>query len=187
MKRHKRTILLISTFAVLLAGWIGFTVWREKRFLPQIQIAARRYGVDPLLVKAVIWRESRFRPDKQGRKGEIGLMQIQEPAAREWASAERLRSFAHETCSDPGTNTLAGTYYLGKLLQRYAATDNPIPYALADYNAGRSNVLKWNAGTGTTNSAAFIQQIGFPGTQGYVRSVMRRYALYRFLSGLGWS
>ena len=100
-------------------------------------------------------------------------------AAREWADAEHLPGFEHEHCFDPGTNTLAGTWYLGKLLRRYAQTDDPLPYALADYNAGRGNVLKWNQGAAATNSAAFIEQIGFPGTRDYVRSVMRRYARYQ--------
>jgi soluble lytic murein transglycosylase len=106
-------------------------------------------------------------------------MQLQEEAAREWASAERLQAFEHEHCFDPGTNTLAGAWYLRKLLRRYAQTDNPLAYALADYNAGRGNVLKWKQGVATTNSMAFIAQIGFPGTKEYVRSVMRRYAHYQ--------
>jgi len=38
-----------------------------------------------------------------------------------------------------------------------------LPYALADYNAGRANVLKWRNGSAMTNSAALIDQIGFPG------------------------
>ena len=76
-------------------------------------------------------------------------------------------------------STLAGTWYFRKLLKRYAHTDNPIPYALADYNAGRGNVLKWNQGAAVTNSVAFIAQIGFPGTRDYVQSVLRRYAHYR--------
>jgi soluble lytic murein transglycosylase len=106
-------------------------------------------------------------------------MQLQEEAAREWASAEHLDRFEHEHCFDPGTNTLAGTWYLRKLLRQYAHTDNPVPYALAGYNAGRGNVLKWNQGVAATNSAAFIVQIGFPMTKTYVRSVMRRYEHYR--------
>jgi soluble lytic murein transglycosylase len=106
-------------------------------------------------------------------------MQLQEEAAREWAAAEHLVTFEHEQCFDPGTNTLAGTWYLRKLLRRYAQTDNPVPYALADYNAGRGNVLRWNMGAAATNSAAFFEQIGFPGTKAYVRAVMRRYAHYQ--------
>jgi peptidoglycan lytic transglycosylase len=186
--KRRRTILILLLF--LVAG-IALSLWREKvgegKFIPQIRAAARRYGVDPLLVKAIVWQESRFKPDVRGRKGELGLMQIQEIAAQEWADTERIPSFVHEKCLDPGTNTLAGTFYFGKLLRRYSKTDNPIPYALADYNAGRGNVLKWNGGAAATNSAAFIAQIRFPATGSYVKAVMRRYALYRFLSRFGWS
>jgi soluble lytic murein transglycosylase len=185
--KWRKRILFSSLFVVA-----GFAVYlwrqeqREKRFFPQMQAAGRRFHVDPLLVKAVAWRESRFNPDVRGHSGEIGLMQIQETAAQEWADAEHIVSFEHEQCFDPGTNTLAATFYLAKLLKRYARTDDPVPYALADYNAGRGNVLKWNGGGAATNSAAFIEQIGFPGTKAYVQSVMRRRALYRWLGRVGW-
>jgi len=144
-----------------------------------IAAAARRYSVEPALIKAVVWRESRFNPRAQGRAEEIGLMQIREDAAREWADAERVAGFEHVHCFDPGTNTLAGTWYLKKLMRRYLQTDNPAIYALADYNAGRGNVLKWSGGAAATNSAVFLDQIGFPGTREYVRSVLERYAHYR--------
>ena len=185
MKRHR----LIFIFALLVAGGVMICVWHEERleekFTPQIRAAAGRYGVDPLLVKAVIWRESRFNPNARGTSGEIGLMQIQELAAQEWADAEHTPAFLHAHCFDPGTNTLAATFYLAKLLKRYSKTDNPVPYALSDYNAGRGNVLKWNNGAAATNSVAFIEQIGFPGTRVYVKSVMRRREIYRFLSRFG--
>jgi len=106
-------------------------------------------------------------------------MQIQEEAAREWAEAERLTNFEHRSCFDPGTNTLAGTWYLRKLLRRYKATDNALPYALADYNAGRGNVLKWAKDEAATNSSVFIEHIGFPSTKSYVQEVMDRYEHYR--------
>jgi len=112
-------------------------------------------------------------------------MQLQEAAAQEWADAEHITSFEHEHCLDPVTNTLAGTWYLKKLLKRYAQTDDPLPYVLADYNAGRGNVLKWNTGPAATNSALFIQQIRFPGTRGYVQTIIRRRNFYRFLSHVG--
>src|SRR6266487_562064 len=82
------------------------------------------------LVKAVVWRESRFNPNARGAAEEIGLMQLREEAAREWAEAEHVHGFAHEHCFDPVTNTLAGTFYLKKLLKRYRQADDPVPYAL---------------------------------------------------------
>ena len=176
--RWLRPILVL-----LLVGGPGAYWWWQGRLERSqdgpIRAAARRYGVEPALIKAIVWRESHFHPGARGRAEEIGLMQLQEEAAREWASAEHLETFVHEHCFDPGTNTLAGTWYLRKLLRRYAQTDDPLPYALADYNAGRGNVLKWNQRAAATNSAAFIGQIGFPGTRDYVRSVLRRYAHYR--------
>ena len=168
---------------VLLAlGVIAYWGWdyrRERRFDSLILAAANRYQIDPALVKAVVWRESRFDPDARGRAGELGLMQIRAAAAAEWAAAERIPVFEHHACLDPATNTLAGAWYLKKLLLRYQDTDNPAAYALADYNAGRSNVLKWLNGPAATQSAAFIRQIGFPATRDYVRAILRRADDYR--------
>ncbi|MBI2928094.1 MAG: lytic transglycosylase domain-containing protein [Verrucomicrobia bacterium] len=169
--------VLVLALAAGIGGWLHF--WRrEHRFDGLIQAAAGRYGVDPALVKAVVWRESSFDPHARGRAGEIGLMQLGEIAAQEWADAERLTNFTHEHALDARTNTLAGARYLGKLLKRYAHTDNPTVYALADYNAGRTHVLRWNKGAAATNSAAFLAQMDYPGTQHYVRSILERRGQY---------
>ena len=177
MKRAAPILLVL-----LALGAVAFWLWqksrREHRFDTEIASAARRYGVEPALVKAVVWRESYFNPSARGRAGELGLMQLQEIAAQEWADAEHDTNFVHAHCLDARTNTLAGARYLAKVLRRYTNTDNALPYALADYNAGRGNVLKWLNGAAATNSAAFIEQIGFPATREYVRSIERRREKY---------
>lgn len=175
MRRRYLLLLLVLPLAVY---W-GFIYWREHRFDGAIAAAARRYQMDPALIKAVIWQESRFNPNARGTAGELGLMQVREIAALEWASSEHILPFDHAACLNPATNALAGTWYLKKTLSRYQQTDDPVPYALADYNAGRGNVLKWRAGSAITNSAAFINQIGFPSTKAYVRSVLKRREHYQ--------
>ena len=179
VKRIRLIVVLLLLVALPAGVWFGHEEWLEHSQDGVIRAAAQRYGVEPALVKAVVWRESRFRPDVRGRAGEIGLMQIREDAASEWAESEHNTNFIHETCLDPVTNTLAGTFYLAKAMRRYMKTDNAVPYALADYNAGRGNVLKWNSGEAATNSAVFVTQIAFPGTSNYVLSVMRRAEHYR--------
>ena len=77
------------------------------------------------------------------------------------------------------TNTMAGTWYLARLLKRYDGTDDPVAYALADYNAGRKNVLRWITGAARTNASAFVSQITFPGTRTYIESVQKRRDQYR--------
>jgi soluble lytic murein transglycosylase len=179
MKRWRLALSVILCLVVMRATYWWWDGRRERSQDGPIRAAAQRYGVEGSLIKAVVWRESRFDPKVRGRAGEIGLMQLQEAAAQEWADAEHIANFQHEHCFDPGTNTLAGAWYLRKLLRRYTQTDNPLPYALADYNAGRANVLKWNHGGAATNSAAFIAQIEFPSTKSYVASVIRRCKRYR--------
>ena len=179
-----RRAFRISAFLFLIFNLLFLTpflyhYWREHRYDKVILAAARRYQVDPGLVKAIVWRESNFDSRAQGRAGELGLMQIRAPAAQEWAKSEHLATFRHTDCLDPATNTLAGTWYLKKLLKRYPQTDDPIPYALADYNAGRGNLLKWDHGAAQTNSAAFLDQIEFPTTRAYIQAITKRAPAYR--------
>lgn len=167
--------------SLLLLAWVADR-WRRAHLESSqdrnIRAAARKYGVDPALIKAVIWRESRFNPRARGTKGETGLMQIMEGTGGDWAQAQRIPLYTRFILFDASKNIDCGTWYLHKLLGRYQRTDDPVPYALADYNAGRGNVLKWLKGEATTNSAIFIEQIGFPSTKDYVRSVMERRARY---------
>ena len=94
-------------------------------------------------------------------------------------AAEKLTNFHHEQLADPGSNTLCGTWYLAKLLRRYSATDDAVPFALADYNAGRGHVLRWNGGVAATNSAQFLAQMTFPGTRRYIETIRERREKYR--------
>jgi peptidoglycan lytic transglycosylase len=171
-------------FGIILLG--GLTAYynlvtsrKEHSQDSYILAAAQTYAMDPALIKAVVWRESRFDPRARGGKGEIGLMQIGKLAAQEWAAAEHVASFRHEQLFDPALNTMAGTWYLRKVMRRYTGTDNPLRYALADYNAGRAQVLRWNKGAASTNSVLFLQQIDYPSTRRYVESIIKKYSKYR--------
>ena len=177
-RRKWLPIVALVIIADAVGGWLYYRYRREHSQDEVIRAAAARYGVDAALVKAVVWRESWFNPEVRGKAGEIGLMQIREPAAREWAEAERIAGFQHEHILDPGSNTLAGAWYLAKLLRRYPQADDPVPYALADYNAGRGNVLRWNQGAAATNSQQFLAQMTFPGTRRYIETVAERRARY---------
>jgi soluble lytic murein transglycosylase len=183
VSKHRRlkwaaVIALVLIFLVLGAIQV-FRTYRENSHDQLILAAAQKYGVDPALIKAVVWRESRFDPNARGGAGEIGLMQIREAAADEWAKAEKIRFFSHQHLYDPAKNLLAGTWYLGKLLRRYPRTDNPIVYALADYNAGRTHVLRWNKGPASKDSAQFLKQMDYPGTRAYITAVQQRQQHYR--------
>ncbi len=133
----------------------------------------KKYGVDPRLVKAVVWRESRFSTSKIGAAGERGLMQVGEAAARDWATAHKIEVFVYADLFDAKTNLEAGTWYLSRALEHWKDREDPMPFALAEYNAGRSRVEKW--ATGSDDAGGMLRAASGSGTRQYVDDVLRRY------------
>jgi soluble lytic murein transglycosylase len=156
--------------------------WRYDRYDDLIRQASERYGVAPELIKAVIWRESQFRPHKVGSQGERGLMQITEKAATDWARAEKIQTFAPTDLFDPKVNIEAGTWYLNRALKRWSSKDDPVPFALAEYNAGRTRVQRWvqDSGMGETAGAGDLRAVmDFPTTKNYIAAISARYEFYK--------
>lgn len=154
---------------------------RFTRYDVLIAQAAARHGVNPSLVKAVIWRETRFQPQIQGSHGERGLMQITEVAAADWVKSEKIETFTPTDLFDPKTNIEIGTWYLGRAIKHWAHKDDPIPFALAEYNAGRTRVKRWEKSSGpvTDFTAEDLKGVmDFPLTKQYVTSILARYRHY---------
>lgn len=166
-------VLVSGLLALFAAGWAGRRAWQARRFDPAIARAAREYAIDPRLIREVIRRESRFQPDACGAAGERGLMQITEGAASEWFDAHGRARLSGEALSDPELNIRIGSWYLARALRRWADREDPLPYALAEYNAGRANALRW-AET-HDGAGAFVEAITFPGTRRYVETIETRY------------
>lgn len=161
---------------------------RFGRYDDLIIEASKRYSVPPELIKAVIWRESRFHPDKTGQHGERGLMQITEGAASDWARVEKIEGFVPTNLFDPKVNIVAGTWYLKKALDHWAAKDDPVPFALAEYNAGRTRVKRWvnDSGRGETAGADDLQTaMDFPATKSYIAAIIARQDFYKRRSEFG--
>jgi soluble lytic murein transglycosylase len=154
---------------------------RFARYDSLIAQAGERHGVNPALVKAVIWRETRFQPQMQGNHGERGLMQITEVAAADWVKAEKVETFVPTDLFDPKTNIEIGTWYLGRAMKHWAHKDDPIPFALSEYNAGRTRVKRWEKSSGDISEFTAEDLRGamdFPLTKQYVASIIERYGHY---------
>jgi hypothetical protein len=113
--------------------------------------AARRHGLPPELVLAVVAVESGFRPDAVSPKGAQGLMQLMPATAGSLGVADAF---------DPAQNLDGGSRHLGQLLTVY---DGDLTRALAAYNAGEGAVQRHG---------------GVPPyreTRAYVKKVLQRY------------
>jgi soluble lytic murein transglycosylase len=154
---------------------------RFQRYDSLFQSTAATRGLDPMLVKAVAWTESRFDPEKFGSKGERGLMQVSERAANEWARENKIDNFRVEELFDSKKNVEAGTWYLQRAWQHWEQEPDPLPFALAEYNAGASRALRWAGGEQAPPMSAkdFLANVDYPGTRKYVESIIARYQFYK--------
>lgn len=151
---------------------------RFAQYDPIIISVAAEHRLDPMLVKAVVWRESRFDNRKYGTAGERGLMQVSAKAANEWARENKVENFKLDDLFDPKTNLEAGSWYLRRAIDHWQNEAEPLPFALAEYNAGASRAQRWVGADGITTNQ-FLDNIDFPATRRYVQSILDRYAFYK--------
>ena len=106
-------------------------------FKEYILQASEAHSVPPRIILAIIKAESRFNSKARSRVGARGLMQLMLPTARDVARDKKLKA-----CElfDPELNIYLGTKYIRSHLDYFK---EDIPLALASYNAGRGNVLKY--------------------------------------------
>lgn len=120
-----------------------------------INSQAEEYGVDPALVKAIIRAESDFDPHAVSGAGARGLMQLMPSTALEMQVDDIF---------DPVQNVGGGVQYYARMLELF---NNDTRLALAAYNAGPGNVLRYGG----------IPP--FKETRNYVPKVLKFYDTYK--------
>lgn len=97
-------------------------------FQAEIAAAAREFGVEEAIVRAVIHAESAYNPTAVSRAGAQGLMQLMPPTARRFGVTDSY---------DATQNIRGGVQYLSWLLKRF---NGNLTLAAAGYNAGEGAV-----------------------------------------------
>ena len=127
-----------------------------KLYNKQIVKVAKKYGVDPALVHAVILAESQYNADAISRRGAIGLMQLMPDTAERYKVSDAF---------DANQNIRGGAQYLRDLIKTF---DGDLELAVAAYNAGEGAVMR---------SGRKIPP--YPETVAYVPKVMAFYRKYQ--------
>ena len=176
------------------------------RYAEPVAQAAKRHGLAPSLIYAVIETESAFNPRARSPVPAFGLMQlVPRTAGRDaWAF---LHGVPHEpdsdTLYDPSVNIALGTAYLKLLSSQYLGAisdETSRTYAtIAAYNTGAGNVAKAFDGTTRIATAAHLintlspgetlrrltMQLPYEETRRYLTAVVAREARYRGFDGSG--
>jgi soluble lytic murein transglycosylase-like protein len=127
----------------------------ERLYHPIIIQAASHHQIDPALVKAIIMAESSYNPRAISKKGAKGLMQLMPATAQ---------ALGVEDSFNPKQNISGGVRYFKKLVNRF---DGDVKLALAAYNAGSKNVMRYQG----------IPP--FKATRYYIKKVFKYYQLYK--------
>jgi soluble lytic murein transglycosylase len=144
-----------------------------------VQAAAAQYGVDPLLIWAVMREESRYDPEADSYVGARGLMQVM-PATQEWIAEEMGEEIAPGDAYDPETNIRMGAWFLRFLSDHF---QDDLELVIAAYNGGAGSVDSWLADPLVSNRDDLLRWIRYGETREYLSRVLLSYRVYRALYG----
>jgi len=108
---------------------------------------AHQYGVNPLLIKAIIKVESNYQANARSPKGALGLMQVLPTTAAQYGNYNLL---------NPKENITVGTRHFAYLMNKY---QGQVHLALAAYNAGEGNVAKYGGIPPFTETRQYIIKV----------------------------
>lgn len=140
-------------------------------------------GIDPSLwtiSHGIARQESSFDRTAVSHAGARGLMQLMPGTAQEQAGKMGYGYDMGRLTSDPAYNAMLGSAYFQRLLNTW---NGSYPLAVASYNAGAGNVRKWIRANGDPRApgadiVAWIEDIPFSETRGYVQRVLENSVVY---------
>ncbi len=148
--RTIRYSFLETCFACAPDPGVNFKTLRlnTAAYAAEIRSAARLYGVDEAVVRAIIHAESAFNPNALSRVGAQGLMQLMPATARRFGVGNAF---------DAAQNIEGGVQYLAWLLKRF---NGNLTLAAAGYNAGEGAVDKYKGVPPYSETQRYVQRVG---------------------------
>lgn len=117
-------------------------------FQSEITSAAREFGVEEAVVRAIIHAESAYNPTALSRAGAQGLMQLMPPTAARFGVSDSY---------DAGQNIRGGVQYLAWLLKRFKGD---LTLAAAGYNAGEGAVDRHGGVPPYSETQYYVRRVG---------------------------
>ena len=139
------------------------------------EAAAR--DLDPLLLAALIRQESLFEPMAESYAGARGLGQVMPATGTGIANSLDMADFVLDDLYRPHVSISFAAFYLRAQLNRF---DDLILVALAAYNGGPGNTLRWIE-SGGEDLDLFVELITATQSRLYLQRVYEQYLIYERL------
>lgn len=141
----------------------------------QILRDAKKHGLDPAWIAALIRAESAWAPDARSHANARGLMQLLPSTARMEATQRGLRYPGDAGLFDASENLTLGIAHLASMLEKHGGQ----PFlATAAYNAGPTPVARWLAQRPPSDIDLWIETIPYRETREYVARILAFAAIY---------
>jgi soluble lytic murein transglycosylase len=147
-----------------------------------VEREAKKAGIDPVLVYALMRQESAFSATAVSSAKALGLMQLLEKTAKRVAASSGLPEPEAEDLFDPATNIRLGVRYLAELSRLF---DGNTALMAAAYNAGETAAEKWRGLARSYDEDEMIEQISYRETRAYVKAILRNMRNYRSIYSQG--
>lgn len=174
-------LLLITLFAILYISNQKDVILKHfypTKYEEYVNQYAKEYSLDPYLVYSIIRVESNYDELANSHKDAKGLMQITDSTG-EWAAKKiKIKNYNEQMLFEPKYNIMIGCWYLNNLIEQF---DGNTTLALAAYNAGSGNVVKWLQDKEYSADGSQLDKIPFGETEKYLSKVKKDYSIYRSL------
>jgi len=147
-------------------------------FRNEVTQEAKKRGLDPRFVLAIMKQESTFRADAKSPSAARGLLQLTIDTALKYNKQAGYPNIEPDDLYNARTNIAIGCEYIAALRDQFSGLYEAIA---ASYNGGEDNAARWLNRSQPKEPGIFASEVGFAETKNYVFKVMNNYRAYRDL------
>lgn len=146
-----------------------------RAFPELVTKAAKKYGVNPYVVWALMTVESSYNPDSVSTAEALGLLQVIPRTGLKIAQLLGDDRFGHYDLLDEDVAIEHGVFYIAQVIRKFNGQEL---FSFAGYNGGPHRVAEWLDQRGDMPLDEFVEEIPYDQAREYTKKVTYFIGLY---------
>lgn len=146
-----------------------------RAFPELVTKAAKKYGVNPYVVWALMTVESSYNPDSVSTAEALGLLQVIPRTGLKIAQLLGDDRFGHYDLLDEDVAIEHGVFYISQVIRKFNGQEL---FSFAGYNGGPHRVAEWLDQRGDMPLDEFVEEIPYDQAREYTKKVTYFIGLY---------